>query len=408
MKQSTTRICFLADKHELYDDRIYWKMAVPLKRLGWDVYYYLIGAEADQGTTDEGIHFQILKVKTFSANRYLNFLLKRMNPRNNYKILFQMASDLKADIYHFHDLWINKIGGRLKRLPHRPVVFYDAREPYADDYRSYLSGSGLKNAVIGIFAGITDRWEKKKARKYDLIIANEEGVRDDFRRALGDDRSIVLYNYVDANLFKIDSSEIKKEYDFIYCGGVNEHRGIDVCIKALAALSEDFPASNMLVIGRYFPENYKKDLASLIRSLNLQGRVVLHDPVDHVKLPDLYMRSRIGLCVLAPIKTFERSLPIKLFEYMSFGLPIIGTRIGHIDRILEQDRTGITVDYFDMEELTRAMKELLIDDKLYDKMSANGRNATIERYNWQTEFDTLIKHYNQSLKRREAAPLITQ
>lgn len=36
-------ICFLADRHALYDDRIYWKMAVPLEKLGFKVHYLLVG-----------------------------------------------------------------------------------------------------------------------------------------------------------------------------------------------------------------------------------------------------------------------------------------------------------------------------------------------------------------------------
>ena len=43
------KICFLADRHSLYDDRIYWKMAVPLKERGHKVHYLLIGNKAEVG-----------------------------------------------------------------------------------------------------------------------------------------------------------------------------------------------------------------------------------------------------------------------------------------------------------------------------------------------------------------------
>ena len=109
MSESTT-ICFLADRHDLYDDRIYWKMAVPLVKNGFQVHYFLIGNTNKKGLTAEGIHFKIFKIKTFSSNRFLNFAFKRLNPFNNYALLFKEVKALKADIYHFHDLWINRLG----------------------------------------------------------------------------------------------------------------------------------------------------------------------------------------------------------------------------------------------------------------------------------------------------------
>ena len=81
-----TRICFLADRHSLFDDRIYWKMAVPLVKRGFSVHYLLIGKEAKTGTTDEGVQFKIFKLKTFVQNRFLNFIiigfLKRLSYRS--------------------------------------------------------------------------------------------------------------------------------------------------------------------------------------------------------------------------------------------------------------------------------------------------------------------------------------
>ena len=73
MTPKPIRICFLADRHDLYDDRIYWKMAVPLVNKGFQVHYVLIGKEASSGTTSEGVHFKVFKLKTFSENRFLNF-----------------------------------------------------------------------------------------------------------------------------------------------------------------------------------------------------------------------------------------------------------------------------------------------------------------------------------------------
>jgi len=219
------KICFIADKHDLFDDRIYWKMAVPLRGMGHDIHYLLIGDKDEAGETEEGIKFHMFKLKTFSSNRYVNFLLKRLNPDNNYAKLFDSARLLEADIYHFHDLWINRIGGKLKALPHNPVVFYDAREPYAEDYVSYIKSWPGFQFLIKIFASYVDSWEKHKSRVYDLVIANEETVQQKFAKVIGSDKATVLYNYSDA---LVDFQEVnyeEKKYDLIYSGAITELRG---------------------------------------------------------------------------------------------------------------------------------------------------------------------------------------
>ncbi|NNC70562.1 MAG: hypothetical protein HKN90_07070, partial [Flavobacteriaceae bacterium] len=123
--KKNVKVCFLADKHGLYDDRIYWKMARSLLKRNYEIYYLFIGTKEESGITEEGIHYISFKIKKYSDNRYINYLIKYSRPQTNYTRLFHKAKELKADIYHFHDLNINKIAVKLKHLAQKPVVIYD-------------------------------------------------------------------------------------------------------------------------------------------------------------------------------------------------------------------------------------------------------------------------------------------
>lgn len=394
------KICFLADRHSLYDDRIYWKMAVPLKESGHEVHYLLIGNETKAGMTSEGIAYQMFTLKTFSKNRYLNFLLKRLNPDNNYKKLLQAASELEADIYHFHDLWINRIGKRLKNLAQAPVVFYDAREPYAEDYTSYIRSWPGFGFLIRLFAYAVDRWEKNKAKHYDLVIANEETVRDHFARKIGRERTAVLYNY--SNLYPDDQpvSFEDRKYDLIYCGGISELRGAYMILKALKKARIKKEDIQLAFLGNYYPPGLKQEMRAYLEKNDLTQNVHLLDAVPYRQVADYYEQSRIGLALLQPVKTFEVSLPIKLFEYMMFGLPVIGSDFGHIKKYVRQDRCGVLVAPDDTDQIARAMTDLLSSRKLYDQYSENGRKAAKSKYRWEGEFKKLTEHYKRALDGR--------
>ena len=394
------RICFLADKHELYDDRIYWKMAVPLANKEYDVHYLLIGDRSETGITKEGIAFEVIKIKTLSSNRYLNFLLKNLNPNNNYKLLYRKSKKIEADIYHFHDLWINKIGKKLKSLDHKPVVFYDAREPYAEDYISYTTSKGFLKICIKIFAKFVDVWEKRSARNYDLVISNEDIVRDKFRQKIGVKKAETLYNFTDIYKNYNETLFEDKKFDFIYCGGVSVLRGAFKIVEATLEAKKKLPNIKVAIVGKYSPNNLKNELQNFIDNKKLNQNIILFSAVNYSEISKFYNDSRIGLVTLFPVPTFKVSMPIKIFEYMAFGMPIIGSDFGHIKEYIENENCGITVDPKNSDQIAKAMIEILTDKKKYKLFSINGRKATLEKFKWEFEFERLLNFYNRSLNEK--------
>ncbi len=395
------KICFLADKHSLFDDRIYWKMAVPLKLKGFDVSYYLIGEKTQKGITKEGINYEMFELKTFSKFKFLNYILKRINPLNNFKKLFKISKKLNADIYHIHGLWMNKIGVKLKNLQQKPIVFYDAREPYSEDYKSYLkSNNKLKNLIINLFADYINKWEKNKAKNYDLIISNENHVRDLFRKKLGKHKAETLFNFTD-NYNKFENKSLNsKTYDFIYLGTITEQRGILKIIESVNISKKKHQNIKVAIVGKYSPINFKEKLQQYITTNNLINNVTLFDPIPYTKVSDFYNDSKVGIVIWQPLNTFKICMPIKVFEYMAFGLPIIGSNFGHIKSYIEKDNSGIVVDATNPKEIALAMNELLEDEDKLKLFSENGRKATLKKYKWDFEFDRLVGFYTKFLNQK--------
>ncbi len=401
------RICFLADKHDLQDDRIYWKMAVPMQRLGAEVHYYSIGSDAEEGTTPEGVHYRIWKLKTHAKNTCVNFLFKRLDPFNNYGKLYRACAELQADIYHFHDLWINRIGPKLKALPHNPVVFYDAREPYAEDYRSFYGSGRLSRFLIGIFASWVDHWEKKNALRYDLVIANEPRVRAEFAKVVGDERAITLYNYADMELFdpaersdKASMDEVKK-YHLLYCGLLTEERGVWNLLESVRVAKERIPEIKVLLLGKMDPPGLREDVRAYIARQGLENTIEIQSQVPYKQVGAYYRRSRVGLLLWRPFPSLKIKMPIKLFEYMAFGLPVIGSDFGHIGKTIQKEGCGIAVDPENVEKVAEAIETVLRNEDLYARMRNKGIEATRTRYSWPVEFDRLCSHYKKALNERQ-------
>lgn len=400
------KICFLADRHDLHDDRIYWKMAVPLRERGAEVHYLLLGGRDASGTTREGIRYHMRKVKTYSGNPYLNFILKRLNPNNNYRKLFRDAALLEADIYHLHDLWINRLGPRLKSLPNKPVVFYDAREPYAEDYRSFYGSGTLSRLLVGAFASWVDRWEKRQATHYDLVIANEPLVASGFSRELGEERSAVLFNYADLGIF--DRAEPDREgddrerYDLIYCGMLTRQRGAWKLLESVRLARERLPDIRVLLLGRIDPPALRSRMQEYMDRHQLGDHIVIREQVPYEQVGSYYRKCRVGLVLWQPETSLKIKMPIKLFEYMAFGLPVIGSDFGHIAEVIDREGCGISVDPEDPAAIADAIEILLGPDGPYEEMSRKGREATQREYSWDREFERLLGFYEKALAARKA------
>lgn len=380
---SRKKVCFLADTHALFDDRIYWKEALSLKNAGYDIHYCFIGNVSKSGITEHGIHYIEVPRKIFLPNRILNYFCKLWFFIGEYCQLYKLAKKIKADVYHIHDLRVNRIGGKLKRLVHSPKIIYDVHEPHRENIIDYRKTPGILSPVKRLYANYVRRWEIKKAKQYDFVIATEENVCDVFRKYLPENKVDIIYNYTNLCKYRKDIPDNEKKYDFIYTGGITELRGAIKILEAAALLNKQIADFKILFLGRYFPPELKDEMLNFIQDNGLTKNVELFDPVPYTKVPGFYNNSRFGLGLFQPIPTHFIILQIKIFEYMCFGLPIIGSNFGHIKEYIEKDKAGLSVNPENPQEISEVMLKLITNKKLAVSMSDNAIKASESDYRWE-------------------------
>jgi glycosyltransferase involved in cell wall biosynthesis len=389
----------LADSHGLYDDRIYWKEAVSLKNGGYEVHFVLAGESDEQGVTEEGIAYTVIQRDRFAGNRLLNYLAKRL-PGGLYARMFREAAQLRTDVYHIHDLKVNRIGKKLKGLGHQPKLVYDVHEPYPENILDYWPDRGVKGMLKRPWAGRIRRWEKKTTAGYDLIITTEENMQERFKAYFPEKPVAIIYNYTDLPGQKPGKPDENKEYDAIYTGGITEFRGAWQILEAIRIAKHRKPRLKVLFLGSWFPPGLKERMQRFIRESGIGDQVVLKEAVPYREVSDHYRNSRVGLGIFLPIQTHRIILQIKIFEYMNFGLPILGSNFGHIARIIEEHRCGLTVDPLNPQEIADRLLELLSDNDAYEKMSRNGTEAASQHYQWERMEEKLAALYGELIKKQ--------
>ncbi len=158
------------------------------------------------------------------------------------------------------------------------------------------------------------------------------------------------------------------------------HKGQDSAIRALAALSDEFPGLRYVMVGDGHDEQRLRDLA---RDLGVADRVVFAGPLGDDELPEAYAMSTlyVGLSRVDREVNVE-GFGISFLEAAASGLPAVAGDSGGVRSAVRDGETGIVVPPTDVPAVSGAIALLLRDDVRRQAMGRAARLAVETHYNW--------------------------
>lgn len=181
----------------------------------------------------------------------------------------------------------------------------------------------------------------------------------------------------------------------IFFGGLNREKGLFAMLEAMPWLTKAYPDFRLVLIGYMFED--PAEVAETIDSLGIKDNVVIHSWVPTDQLGEYLATAWVGLWPSQPCEHFTRVTTgnsRKGFHYMKYGLPIVATSFGEIAKAVAEEHAGILVDATKPEALAQAIKEIIDNPELRQKMTANGLEAIRNKYNWEMESKKVIHIYN--------------
>ncbi len=238
---------------------------------------------------------------------------------------------------------------------------------------------------------MVDKSELFISKKFDFIITADEAVKDRFNSISKNVE--VIHNYTQFNAIKNDL--IKKEYDIIYQGGITIERGALQILKAIKILKSNNKYGNikMVFVGPFGYAKCKDILMKYISENDLESNIIFTGRVDHDIVREYMYKSKIGLVPLLPEPKYFKNIPTKQFEYMSCGIPVIGSYMPPIKRYITAYNSGIVINPLDEIDIAENIAKLLMDEDLIKCMGDNGIKAISEEFNWKQEEEKLISIY---------------
>ena len=364
------RVCHVTSVHPRYDVRIFLKECVSLAKAGYEV--TLLCADNLPAEIRDGV--TIKSVDYFPSGRIKRILGAK-------KAILKGALEIDADIYHLHDPELLPVARSLKKRG--KIVIFDSHE---DVPRQILNKQWIPRPLRKIISYIFEMYEKRSAQKIDHIITATPYIETIFREST--DQVTTICNFPKISEFD-DLPEVKNESGTIcYIGGITQNRGIFQLIKAIETAQIE-----LHLCGDFESEKLKQEITSLAGFKYAK----YHGYLNRTDIIKILSESSIGIVTLLPTRNHLNSYPIKMFEYMAAGIPVIASDFPLWREVIEGNHCGVCVDPLNAGKIAEAITFLTENPRLSSSMGSNGRKAILEKYNWENEEKKLLHLYAQLL-----------
>lgn len=373
--------------HSLLDDRIYKKEAVTLAQNGYEVIHIGYGDKFEDFYTADRIRIiQIKKLKKGNSICSKIATFRQLQLEN----LFQAAKKISADVYHLHDMELCKIAMKLKKLPQHPKIIYDAHEPFWDNLKDYWHMRSLPKVVLNDIPSVLA--ERRILKKADFLIATEENVASRFRKK--NPHTAIIYNY--SYFYPETLSFEEKEFDALYCGSISESKGIFLMIEALIAAKKQGYDLKLVLMGAFTDPSLRGKVEAVIQKEKITANVLFTGQLPLDELSKYYKKSKTAFCLFPRNRTNQLILPIKLFEYAAFGLPVIGSDFGHIADIIQSNEIGKCVNPHNAEEVAATLIDLIAGEQ-YKAYIPVCIQCVKNNYLWENQKANLLRIYETAI-----------
>jgi glycosyltransferase involved in cell wall biosynthesis len=245
-----------------------------------------------------------------------------------------------------------------------------------------------RHGIVGIWINnLIERFAYKCSKR---VIVVTEGIKEHLANALGVEREkiSVISNGADIELIKPQDPGPARQrlgipstsYVIGYLGNFEYYQGIEYLIMSLPDIIKKYPDVCCLLVG---DGSLKPTIVTLAKELGVFDSCVFAGTVSHSKVGAYLAAMDIGVTTKVSTKYgYSRHSPLKLYEYMSAGRPVVATDVIGLG-FIKVYCCGLLVKPQDPTSIAGGILELLEDPEKRFDMGKNGRLYMEEFGSWE-------------------------
>src|SRR5947209_7279936 len=201
------------------------------------------------------------------------------------------------------------------------------------------------------------------------------------------DRVHVVPSGVDATLFQPGSTEPSSRARWGlgagpilgFVGGLRRWHGVEALPTLLERLVQRYRGLRLVIVG---DGPLRGELEHALKERGLTRSVVFTGSLPHEEVADLIRQFDVAL---APYPRPEHAFyfsPLKVFEYMACGIPVVAAGLGQIVEVVRDGETGLLYPPGELDALTVACDRLLADPALRQRLGQAAAKEVHGLYTW--------------------------
>ncbi len=164
-----------------------------------------------------------------------------------------------------------------------------------------------------------------------------------------------------------------------FVGSLKPWHGLDELAKAFRRLHRGWRGYRLLVVG---DGPLRAEMEEQLRGWKLGDAVTFTGAADHDQVPEWIARMDAALAPY-PADAPTYFSPIKIFEYMAAGVPIVASRVGQISEVLKHRRSALLHAPGAVAEIAACVDELRRRPALSAKLAKQARAELVRGYTWK-------------------------
>jgi glycosyltransferase involved in cell wall biosynthesis len=302
-----------------------------------------------------------------------------------YKPQYDIVHDNQSLCYGLLDL--QKIGMTLIATIHHPIT--RDRE---------LAVAAAKNSgerwLVRRWYSFIDMQQKVVNHLQHLVTVSLQSKKDIVSAfTVSAEKIAVIPNGVDTELFKPLLQIPQTPFRLITTASSDQPlKGLSILLRALAALHFEFSSIHLVVIGQL---NSGGQTEQELKNLGLEKSVNFISGISHQQLVEEYARASIAV-----VPSLYEGFGLPAAEALACGMPLVCSDGGALPEVVGD--AALLVKAGDVQELTKAIKALLLDKQLIKNYQQKARTHALQQLSWDKVGKSMENYYyrviNQSVK----------
>jgi glycosyltransferase involved in cell wall biosynthesis len=188
-------------------------------------------------------------------------------------------------------------------------------------------------------------------------------------------------------------SDLPSPHTLVLAGALDDNRLMPQLVDAVALLASRWPQIHLLCFSELAEDDYGRSLLERARARGVTERVTLRPRIPWERLQGYLAASVAGLVLYSDRQNNRFGLPNRLFEFMRQGVPIVATDFPLVRQIVDDARCGILLDSGRPDGIAAGVEKVLADPAGARGMGERGREAILDKYNWEREYPRLEALY---------------